>query len=102
MAAEAAPSALPDAKFTRAEVAFQAKEFVASFGVSGRALLIIGRLVLDVSVHLREHPGGEAVLRRALGGDAGPAFFAVGHSAKAARLARELAVGRLADSEGAE
>jgi hypothetical protein len=89
------------ASFTQAEVDAAAKAFLASSGASGRALLTIGRLVLDVGGLLHEHPGGGAVLRRALarGGDAWAVFSAVGHSQAAALQARALAAGRLAGGE---
>ena len=84
--------------FTRAEVSASAAAFVAG-APGGRALLSVGRLVLDVTPFLAQHPGGEATLRRFLGADAGAAFSALGHSAAATRQALSMAVGRLADGE---
>ncbi len=93
-----APSAPATRAFSRAEVCASAAAFVAG-APGGRALLTVGRLVLDVTPFLAQHPGGEATLRRFLGADAGAAFSALGHSAVATRQALSMAVGRLADGE---
>ena len=73
--------------FTREEVN-QEKE---------RALVIVGKFVLDVTDFIRNrlHPGGSDVLAQFIGLDATGAFEAMGHSMRAKQQALQFVIGKI-------
>jgi len=66
-----------------------------------RALLIVGKVVLDVTEFISSngHPGGSDILAQFIGLDATGAFEAMGHSMKAKQRALEFVIGKLVDDD---
>ena len=91
-AATPPPAPTPARLFTRSEVR-------ESGAASSAALLVSGRLVLDVSTFLDAHPGGAELLLQFAGEDATSAFASIGHSERAVAQALSFTVGRLREGE---
>jgi stearoyl-CoA desaturase (delta-9 desaturase) len=70
--------------------------------LGGESLVIIDKLVHDITPFISSHPGGEALLRAASGRDATRAFHGgvYKHSRAAANLLAQMRVGRLRVSDG--
>ncbi|XP_046602692.1 cytochrome b5 [Neodiprion lecontei] len=61
--------------------------------------IIIHNGIYDVTNFLKEHPGGEEVLRNLAGADGTECFEAIGHSPEAVQLREMYKIGDLGDSE---
>jgi len=62
--------------------------------------LEVDGVAYDVTDFLREHPGGETVLRKYAGRDASEGFHRVRHSMRAKKLMQKYAVGPIVKSDG--
>jgi len=54
---------------------YSAEEFELEVFVSGKKLVILDNLVLDVGTFIEHHPGGKFVLERNIGRDISKFFF---------------------------
>ncbi|KPM44083.1 hypothetical protein AK830_g2406 [Neonectria ditissima] len=58
-------------------------------------LIVIDKIVYDITDYMSKHPGGDDILVEVLGQDASEGFHEVGHSAEAVESLKELKVGEL-------
>lgn len=74
---------------TRVEVAQAAQR-------QRRALVVVDNRVYDLTDFVLVHPGGRGVILEAIGRDASLAFHGAAHSAAAARVLAQYAIGDVA------
>ncbi|KAH7002394.1 cytochrome b5-like heme/steroid binding domain-containing protein [Ilyonectria destructans] len=70
-------------------------EDVAKQSTDKGGLIVIDKLVYDITNYMSKHPGGDDILVEVLGQDASEGFHEVGHSAEAMEQLKELRVGEL-------
>ncbi|KAK7432217.1 hypothetical protein QQZ08_001162 [Neonectria magnoliae] len=58
-------------------------------------LIVIDKVVYDITDYMSKHPGGDDILIEVLGQDASEGFHEVGHSDEAIEALREMKVGEL-------
>ncbi|KAK7419240.1 hypothetical protein QQX98_003392 [Neonectria punicea] len=58
-------------------------------------LIVIDKVVYDITDYMSKHPGGDDILIEVLGQDASEGFHEVGHSAEAIEALAEMKVGEL-------
>uniref|UniRef100_A0A1B6CHQ8 Cytochrome b5 n=1 Tax=Clastoptera arizonana TaxID=38151 RepID=A0A1B6CHQ8_9HEMI len=71
-------------------------------GTNGLFWIVIHGCVHDVTTFLKQHPGGEEVLRKLAGKDATECFEEVGHSEEAKQLCKSFKIGKIIEHPGGE
>ncbi|KAF7551761.1 hypothetical protein G7Z17_g4781 [Cylindrodendrum hubeiense] len=70
-------------------------EDVAKQSTEKGGLIIVDKVVYDITDYMSKHPGGDDILIEVLGQDASEGFHEVGHSAEAMEELKGLKVGEL-------
>lgn len=72
---------------------------VAEHNTNSSIWVIIHNKVYDLTLFLKEHPGGEEVLLEQAGGDSTEPFEDIGHSSDARQIMESYEVGELVEEE---
>jgi len=81
---------------TQEDRLYSREEVLSEVASGGRRLVIITKIVYDVTAYVSRHPGGAEILEDAIGGDATTDFEAIGHSNAARTIMQTMRVGRIA------